>query len=51
MTHEGLLPCKYLVADGLYGPSPLFLDAVDAWVGSTALVAVPSETLCWPPWP
>jgi len=35
------------VADCLYGQSPTFLAAVDACVGSTALVAIPSETRCW----
>ena len=44
---EGLLPFKYVVADCLYGNSPDFLDAVDACVGITALVAIPSETRCW----
>ena len=44
---EGLLPFKYIVADCLYGHSPTFLDAVDACVGRTALVAIPSETRCW----
>jgi SRSO17 transposase len=47
MAREGLLPCKYIVADCLYGHSPTFLDAVDACVGITALVAIPSETRCW----
>ena len=47
MAHEGLLPFKYIVADCLYGQSPAFLDAVDACVGRTALVAIPSETRCW----
>jgi len=47
MAHEGLLPFKYIVADCLYGNSPAFLDAVDACVGRTALVAIPSETRCW----
>jgi SRSO17 transposase len=47
MVHEGLLPFKYLVADCLYGNSPDFLDAIDACVGVTALVAIPSETRCW----
>ena len=46
IVHEGLLPFKYIVADGLYGTSPTFLDAVDACVGRTALVAIPSETRC-----
>ena len=44
---EGLLPFKYVVADCLYGNSPDFLDAVDAWVGVTTLGAIPSETRCW----
>ena len=47
MAHEGLLPFKYLVADCLYGNSPDFLDAVEACVGVTAFVAIPSETRCW----
>src|SRR5262250_1529929 len=47
IMHEGLLPFKYVVADCLYGNSPDFLDAVDACVGVTTLVAMPSETRCW----
>src|SRR5262249_4524391 len=47
MAHEGLLPFKYIVADCLYGNSPTFLDAVEAWVGRGALVATPSEPRCW----
>lgn len=47
MAHEGLVPFKYMVADGVYGHSPAFLDAVDACVGVTALVAISSETRCW----
>jgi SRSO17 transposase len=47
IVQEGLLPFKYIVADCLYGNSPAFLDAVDACVGRTALVAIPSETRCW----
>src|SRR5215472_12027617 len=47
IVHEGLLPFKYVVADCLYGHSPDFLDAVDACVGVTTLVAIPSETRCW----
>jgi SRSO17 transposase len=47
IVHEGLLPFKYLVADCLYGNSPDFLDAMDACVGVTALLAIPSETRCW----
>ena len=47
LRQEGLLPFKYVVADCLYGNSPDFLDAVDACVGVTTLVAIPAETRCW----
>jgi SRSO17 transposase len=47
MAHEGLMPFKYVVADCVYGNSPAFLDAVEACVGVTALVAISSETRCW----
>jgi len=47
LAREGLLPFKYVVADCLYGNSPDFLNAVDACVGVTTLVAIPSETRCW----
>ena len=51
IVREGLLPCKYVVADCLYGNSPDFLDAVDACVGVTTLVAIPADTRCWLPRP
>ena len=44
---EGLLPFRYIVADCLYGNSPEFLDALEACVGVTALVAIPGESRCW----
>src|SRR5437588_3895664 len=47
IVRAGLLPFKYVVADCLYGNSPDFLDAVDACVGVTTFVAIPSETRCW----
>ena len=47
IAHEGRLPFKYLVADGLYGKSPDFLEAIEACGGVTALVAIPAETRCW----
>jgi hypothetical protein len=37
----------YVVADGLYGKSPILLDAVEAGVGITALGAIASETRGW----
>ena len=36
-----------MVADCLYGNSPDFLDAIDACVGVTSLVSIPSDTRCW----
>jgi len=47
IVRGGLLPCKYVVADCLYGNSPDFLDAVDACVGVTTFVAIPADTRCW----
>jgi len=47
LRHEGRLPFRYVVADGLYGQSPDFLDAIEACVGVTALVSVPADTRCW----
>jgi SRSO17 transposase len=47
IAYDGLLPFKYVVADCLYGNSPAVLDAVDACVGVTTFVAIPSETRCW----
>jgi len=47
IVRAGLLPFKYVVADCLYGHSPDFLDAVDAGVGVTTLLAIPADTRCW----
>jgi SRSO17 transposase len=47
LVREGLLPCKYVVADGLYGNSPDFLEAVDACVVGTTFMAIPADTRCW----
>src|SRR5438552_15653357 len=47
IVRAGLLPFKYVVADCLYGNRPDFLEAVDACVGVTTFVAIPSETRCW----
>ncbi len=47
LWQAALMPFKYVVADCLYGNSPDFLAAIDACVGVTALVAIPSETRCW----
>jgi len=44
---EGILPFRYVVADGLYGNSPEFLAAVEAYVDLVYLVAIPADTRCW----
>jgi SRSO17 transposase len=48
IRQEGILPFRYIVADSVYGNSPDFLAAIEACVGTTALVAISSETRCWP---
>jgi SRSO17 transposase len=47
IKQEEILPFRYIVADSVYGNSPDFLAALDACVGTTALVAISSETRCW----
>jgi SRSO17 transposase len=47
LAQERILPCKDIVADGLYGNSPAFLEAVEACRGLTYLVAMPPDTRCW----
>jgi SRSO17 transposase len=44
---EGVLVFRSIGADSVYGNSPVFLDALDAWVGSVYLVGISSETRCW----
>ena len=43
----GVLPCKYIVADCLYGNSPDFWAACEACVGTVALMATPADTRGW----
>src|SRR5215211_3610982 len=45
--HAGVLPCKYIVADCLYGNSPDFWAACEACVGTVAFVATPADTRGW----
>src|SRR5262244_1886270 len=47
LHHAGVLPCKYIVADCLYGNSPDFWAACEACVGTVAFVATPADTRCW----
>jgi SRSO17 transposase len=43
----GILPFTYVVADGLYGNSPAFLDAVEEDGSTIYFVSIPSDTRCW----
>src|SRR5262252_5459460 len=51
IRQEGILPFRYIVADSVYGNSPDFLATLDACISTTALVAISSETRCWPQQP
>jgi hypothetical protein len=48
IRQEGIRPFRDIVAESGYGKSPDFLAALEACVGPTALVAISSETRCWP---
>src|SRR5215470_1232005 len=47
LHQAGVLPFKYIVADGLYGHSPDFWAACEACVGTVAFVATPADTQGW----
>jgi SRSO17 transposase len=47
LFQAGVLPFRYVVADGLYGNRADFLAAVEACWGVTSLVAVPADTRGW----
>jgi SRSO17 transposase len=47
LRDAGVLPFKYVVADGLYGHSPEFLQAIEACPGMIYFVSIPSDTRCW----
>jgi SRSO17 transposase len=44
---EGVVPFRYVVADSFYGRNSEFTDAIDASIGITYFVAIPSDTHCW----
>ena len=48
IRQEGIRPFRYIVAASVYGHSPEFLTAIEACVGTTALLALSSETRGWP---
>jgi SRSO17 transposase len=47
LRDAGVLPCKYVVADGLYGPSPEFLEAVEEEASPIYCVSIPADPRCW----
>jgi SRSO17 transposase len=47
LRDEGGLPFKYVVADGLYGHSPEFLEAVEEEASTIYFVSIPAATRCW----
>jgi SRSO17 transposase len=47
LSHDGILPFKYVVADCLYGNSSDFLEALEACRDLTYMVAMPADTHCW----
>jgi hypothetical protein len=42
-----MLAFKYMVADGLYGNSPAFLEAAEQGGGKVYFVSLPSESRGW----
>jgi len=44
---EQTLPFKYVLADTIYGESPVFINALEALSGVTYLVTVSKSTKCW----
>jgi DDE superfamily endonuclease len=48
LRQEGIVPFRYLVAESVEGTSPDVLAASEACGGTTALVALSSETRWWP---
>jgi len=47
IIEEGIIPCKYVLADSLYGTSPEFIEAVESCVDKTYFVQVLEDTRCW----
>jgi len=42
-----VIPFKYVLADSVYGTSPVFIEAVESLVGVTYFVEVLNSTKCW----
>ena len=44
---ENELPFKYILGDSIYGTSPEFIGAAEAFADKTYFVSVPKNTQCW----
>jgi SRSO17 transposase len=44
---EKIVPFRYVLGDSVYGTSPEFIATIENIVGTTYLVQVPEDTLCW----
>ncbi len=44
---HAILPCKYIVADTVYGTNMDFIEAAEPCGGTTYFVSMPADTQCW----
>lgn len=44
---QGQLPFRYILADSVYASSPEFIEAAESLAGTTYMLQVSSNTLCW----
>ena len=47
IAQQQTLPFKYVLADSIYGTSPVFIETVESLTGVTYFVSVPENTPCW----
>jgi len=47
IAQQQMLPFKYVLADSIYGASPVFIETVESLTEATYFVSVPENTLCW----
>ena len=47
IARSGQIPFRYVVADSVYGNSPVFRKAVETIPNATYMVGMPSNTQCW----
>lgn len=47
LAKDDVIPFKFVVADTIYGNSPDFIEAIEAYPGKTYFVSIPHPTKCW----